>query len=81
MRTVGAFEAKTRFSELLDQVAAGKKIAITRHGRRVAMLTPARDEKRPEDIRRRRAEIRSLRKGVKLGGLTIKELVVAGRKH
>ncbi len=38
MITVGAFEAKTHLSQLLDQVAQGEEITITRHGEPVAKL-------------------------------------------
>jgi hypothetical protein len=29
--TIGAYDAKTRFSELLDQVQSGEEITITKH--------------------------------------------------
>ena len=38
--TIGAFEAKTRFSELLEQVSKGAEITITRHEKPVAKLVP-----------------------------------------
>ena len=38
--TVGAFDAKTKLSELLDRVEAGEVIVITRHGVPVATLQP-----------------------------------------
>ena len=38
--TIGAFEAKTRFSALLEQVEHGEHILITKHGRLVAKLVP-----------------------------------------
>ncbi len=38
--TVGAFEAKTRFSELLEQVSQGAEITITKHEKPVARLVP-----------------------------------------
>jgi len=38
--TVGAFEAKTNFSELLEQVSQGAEITITRHEKPVAKLVP-----------------------------------------
>jgi prevent-host-death family protein len=41
MRGVGAFEAKNRFGQLLDWVERGEEITITRHGREVARLVPA----------------------------------------
>jgi prevent-host-death family protein len=40
--SVGAYEAKTRLSELLDRVENGEQIIITRHGRPVARLVPER---------------------------------------
>lgn len=40
MREVGAFEAKTRLSELLASVEAGETVTITRRGKAVARLVP-----------------------------------------
>jgi prevent-host-death family protein len=40
-RRVTATEAKARILALLDDVAAGEEIEITRHGRPVARLIPA----------------------------------------
>ena len=40
MATVAAFQAKTRFGELLDRVVRGEEIVITRHGKGVARLVP-----------------------------------------
>ena len=39
MREVGAFQARTHLSALLDEVARGETIIITRRGRPVAQLT------------------------------------------
>ena len=39
MREVGAIQARTHLSALLDEVARGETIIITRHGRPVAQLT------------------------------------------
>jgi prevent-host-death family protein len=39
-REIGAFEAKTHLSALLEQVALGRTFVITRHGRPVAELRP-----------------------------------------
>lgn len=38
--SVGAFDAKTRFSELLRRVEEGEEFEITRRGRVVARLAP-----------------------------------------
>lgn len=40
IKTVGAFEAKTHLSRLLDAVASGERVVITRHGKPVAELSP-----------------------------------------
>lgn len=40
MREVGAFEAKTHLSALLEAVASGESITITRRGKPVAQLVP-----------------------------------------
>ena len=40
MESVGAFEAKTNLSKLLDRVADGESLTITRHGTPVARLVP-----------------------------------------
>ena len=47
MLTVGAFEAKTKLSELLDAVERGEEVTITRRGEPVARLVAIRagDEK------------------------------------
>ena len=41
MREVGAFEAKTHLSALLESVESGEHITITRRGKPVARLVPA----------------------------------------
>jgi prevent-host-death family protein len=40
MNTVTALEAKTRLGELLDRVARGEEVVITRHGKPVARIVP-----------------------------------------
>ena len=40
MREIGASKARTHFSALLDEVARGATIVITKRGRPMARLTP-----------------------------------------
>jgi prevent-host-death family protein len=40
MESVTAFEAKTRFGQLLERVARGEEVIITRHEKPVARLVP-----------------------------------------
>lgn len=46
IREVGAFEAKTHLSRLLDEVEKGGRLYITRHGKRVAELVPVAPQKK-----------------------------------
>jgi prevent-host-death family protein len=41
-KSVGVHEAKTHLSRLLEDVAAGEEVVITRRGEEVARLVPAR---------------------------------------
>jgi prevent-host-death family protein len=80
MESVGAYEAKTHLPQLLDRVARGEEIQITRNGRPIARLVPEPTE-RIDDIRSVIAQIREFRKGRKLGDdSTIRELVEEGRR-
>jgi len=66
MSRVGAYEARTRFPELIRRVQRGERITITRHGVPVAVLVP------PEPTPARPVEeviaaLREFRKGRKAG--------------
>lgn len=80
MKTVGAFEAKTHFNQLLARAAAGESIRITRRGIPVAALVPAGDDG-PTDLKAVVEEIRKVRQGARLRGLTIRELIDEGRRY
>ena len=80
MKTVGSYEAKTHLPKLLDEVAAGQTITITKHGVPVAMLVPADGGKHP-NARQVIEQIKRLRKGRKLGGVSIRELIAGGRRY
>jgi prevent-host-death family protein len=80
MESVGAYEAKTHLPQLLDRVALGEEIQITRHGRPIARLVPEPVERKME-IRAVIAQIREFRKGRRLGDdVTIRELIDEGRR-
>jgi prevent-host-death family protein len=46
--TVGLAEAKNKLSELIDRVARGEEITITRHAQAIARLVPVRRPSRTE---------------------------------
>lgn len=79
MTEVGAFEAKTHLAHLLDQVERGETITITRHGKPVARLVPVGGSSRDER-RRAIAQLKELRSGQTLGGLSARELIDEGRR-
>lgn len=62
MREIGAFEAKNKFGQLLDWVEGGEEITITRHGKEVARLVPA---KRGNDRQEAYAAVRRIRERAK----------------
>ena len=64
MAKVSAFEAKTRFGELLDRVAKGEEVVITRHDRPVARLVPE-GAQRLDDVRRAVAGLRELQQRIR----------------
>ncbi|HVA46217.1 MAG TPA: type II toxin-antitoxin system prevent-host-death family antitoxin [Pirellulales bacterium] len=78
--SVGAYEAKTHFSDLLEKVASGEEITITRHGTPVARLVPVTKKATVEERRAAIARIQKLSQGLTLGGLKIKDLIEEGRK-
>jgi prevent-host-death family protein len=78
--SVGAYEAKTHFSELLEKVASGDEITITRHGLPVARLVPIKKRHTVEERRAAIARIERLSERVSLAGLKIKDLIEEGRK-
>lgn len=63
MATVSAFEAKTRFGELLERVARGEEIVITRHDKPVARIVPE-GSHRLDDVRRAVGGLRELRQRI-----------------
>ena len=81
MRAVGAYEAKVHLSQLLDRVAKGETITITRHGVPVAVLAPP-SERKQADITAAIDKLRELRKQIKpLDGITIREMIEEGRRY
>ena len=79
MIRVGAFEAKTRFSALLEQVAGGEEVVITKHGKPVARLVAAENAGR-EQAQEAFDKLKAMRRGTTLGGHSWKALHDEGRR-
>lgn len=67
MREVGAFEAKNKFGQLLDWVENGEEVTITRQGKEVARLIPARHILSADEARAALQRIRERAQAIKLG--------------
>ena len=79
-KTIGAFEAKTHLSELLDLAAMGERFTITKRGKPVAMLVPL-DEEPRMSVEEAMAAMDEIRSRVSLGDdLTVKGLIDEGRR-
>ena len=79
MRSVGAYDAKTNFSRLLEEVANGEPVTITRNGVPVAVLTPAAGGK-VYSVDDAIAGLHRWRSGRTLHGVALRELIDEGRR-
>jgi len=79
MRTLGAFEAKTHFSALLEWVEKGEQVIITKHGHPVAKIVPTTNVNN-EQMRQAIQRLKEFAKDNKLGGLDWKKLRDEGRR-
>jgi prevent-host-death family protein len=73
MQSVGIYEAKTRFSALIELVEAGEEVRITRHGKEVVRMLPVR--RRPvitdEQIARELEQIQALQRTIQAPAATV----------
>ena len=79
MHTVGSYEAKTHLSRLLEMVAKGESVTITKHGVPIARLVPANSgaKREPAQVIE---ELREFRSGRKLGKLSLRKMIEEGRR-
>lgn len=79
MQSVGAFEAKTHFSALLEEVEKGEEIVITKHGKAIAKLSPIGTSK--AEVKKAIQEVKEFQSTHKLTlGMDWKTLRDEGRK-
>lgn len=55
METINLADAKARLSELVERAAAGERLVITKRGKPVAEISPARHARCPIDVEQLRA--------------------------
>ena len=79
-RSVGAYEAKTHLSRLLDEVEKrGRSFLITRNGKQVAELRPP--GRARLNAQASLARIVAIGEGATLGGISIRSLIDEGRRY
>ncbi|MGD0224016.1 MAG: type II toxin-antitoxin system prevent-host-death family antitoxin [Terriglobia bacterium] len=79
MQAVGVYDAKTHLLTLLDRVARGETITITRRGIPAAMLAPVRGATRKPTHEEITEGMRELRKRVKPDRMSVREMISEGR--
>ena len=79
MAEIGAYEAKTHLSRLLDRVARGERITITRHGVPVADLVPVGPSPHGP-VSETIAALREFRRGQSLEGDSLRDMIEEGRR-
>lgn len=75
MRKVSVAEARQRLKALLDEVAAGREVAVLRRGREVARLVPP-----PVAGRRRLPALGPFRAGLSVRGEPLSRTVIRARR-
>jgi antitoxin (DNA-binding transcriptional repressor) of toxin-antitoxin stability system len=65
-------------ADLLDRVASGEEITITRHGVPVAKLVPVTGNRK--DVRMIVDTLLEFRRGLSLGGLSLRDMIEEGRR-
>jgi prevent-host-death family protein len=76
---VGAFEAKTQLSRLLELAQKGERITITKHGVPVAQLVPA-GRSASRDLDGIITELKAIRRRTRKGKESIKALIREGQR-
>jgi len=73
MKQVGTFEAKNQFSALLELVAQGEDVLITRHGKPIARLVPPEGSQSKQNAQLAIDRIRARARELNLGPLDWEE--------
>jgi prevent-host-death family protein len=80
MAAVGIYEARTRWSEIINRVERGERFTITRHGVPIADLVPTGETHRAAlgDVF---ARMRAARTGRNVEGISLRDLIREGQRY
>jgi prevent-host-death family protein len=79
MKKVGIFEGKAHFSALIHDAKNGETIIVTKNGEAVAQIGPVKSDKNANKAKE--AMKRILSSKMKLGKVTVRELIDEGRRY
>ena len=79
MVTIGAFEAKTHFSEIIQRVKNGEEYLVTKNGKPMVKILPVQDTEEIDNAIKRLMQLRE--RTVNTTQKEIKEFVNEGRKY
>lgn len=82
MDRIGIYDARAKFSELIERAAGGEEVVITRHGRPIVRLVAAASARRGAGRRRAAAvkRIERLREELDIVGVNVRKLIESGRR-
>jgi len=79
MATAGSYEGKTHLPKLLEKVAKGERIIITKHGVPVAELVPS-FGRGATQVKAVIKKLKKLPKKIRRGGLSLRNMIEEGRR-
>lgn len=82
MERVGVYDARAKFSELIERAAGGEEVVITRRGKPIAVIVAAQAEGAAA-VRRRTGAVRRIermRAELDIRGVNIRRVIQAGRR-
>ena len=82
MERIGIYDARAKFSELIERAASGEEVVITRHGKPIAKLVAAGVSAVGASRGKARAvkRIERLREELDIRGVNIRRLIEKGRR-
>lgn len=80
--TIGVYDLKNRLSAVLDEVAAGREVTVTRHGHPIARIAPV-VRSSVEDRAAAVADLHALSLRVRPmpSGMSLRDLIEDGRRR
>ena len=76
--TIGSYQAKTNFSQLIERVSRGERITITKHGVPVVVISPV-ETGTLRPLAQVIKDMKAFRQTLRLEGESLREMIEEGR--